>query len=127
MAFISTPGKEEVNHRKTTGVEGEASCKSMLQVVEGDVVAVEADFSLIDGEEEAGGEFAQGLLEGPTEEQKVGGSKAVVGIASQDRLSVQVGAADGGVEVERDNATGVRDGACHQEANIDGAFEILRK
>ena len=68
----------------------------------------------------------QGVLEGFAEEQEVGGAEAVVRVAGEDGLAVEVGAADGGIEVKGYDIPGIGDGASHKQADTDRAFKILR-
>lgn len=127
VAFAASPGEEKIDDGEAAGVDGDACGKGVAEVVEGDVVAVHAYLGFVDGEEKARGEFAQRVLEGFAQEEKVGCAEAVVGVAGEDGLAIEVGAADGGIEVEGDHASGVGDGAGHEEADGDGTFEVLSK
>ncbi len=127
VTFVASPGEEEIDDGKASGVDGETCGEGVTEVVEGDVAAVHSYLGFIDGEEEASGEFAEGVFEGFAEEQKVRSTETVVRVTRQDGLTIEVGAADGGIVVEGNDAACVGYGAGHQETNADGAFEVLRE
>ena len=53
MALVASPGEEKIDNREAAGVDGEACGEGVAKMVEGDVVAVHAHLSFIDGEEKA--------------------------------------------------------------------------
>ena len=53
MAFVASPGEEEIDDGEAAGVNGEACGEGVTEMVEGDVVAVHAHLGFVDGEEKA--------------------------------------------------------------------------
>ena len=118
-SFVASPGEEEIDDGDAAGVECEAGGVASGEVTEVDIVAAEARFGGIDGEEQAEWELAQGLLEGAAHEEQVGRSEAIVGIAWEHGLIVEVGAADGGIKVKGDSASGFGLGFYEEEPEGD--------
>src|SRR4051812_36558864 len=106
MAFIATPGEEQVDDRQTASMDRDATQEAVTQVAKIDVVAVEADLCFVDAKIETNRNFAQALLISAVDEQEVGSSEAIIRIAGEDGLTIDVRAADSGVQVERHNAAG---------------------
>jgi len=125
VAFVSAPGEEEIDNGKASGLDGEAGTVGVAEIVQVDVVALQADLSLVGGEGDADGEFAEGVLDAFAEEDEVGSAEAVVGIAGEHGVAVDVGAADGGGEIEGYNAAAVGEGFGDEGAEGDGALELL--
>jgi hypothetical protein len=123
-AFSAAPGVDEGEDGESSGVDGEAGAEAVAEVVDADVAAAESDFCFVGGEERADGEFAERVLDGATEEEQVGAAETVVGIAGQDGRAVEIGAANGGHEVEGDLASFPCEGLRDEGAEIDGAFEL---
>ncbi len=95
IAFIASPGEEQIEDRQSPGANGQSDAEGMTEVVEADVVAAQRDLAFVDGEESTDGKFPDGVFEGAAKEQKVGAAEPVVGIAGEHRAAVDVGAADG--------------------------------
>src|ERR1700755_2978998 len=94
-------------------------------MIDADVVPAQSDLASVDGEESANGKFADGVLKCAAEEQKIGSAEAIVGIAGQHRSAVDVGAADGGREVEGHNAAAPGDRLGQESAQFYLSFEFL--
>ena len=106
-------------------LDGEAGAVGVAEIVEVDVVAPQADLSLVGGEGDADGEFAERVLDAFAEEDEVGAAEAIVRIAGEHGGAVDVGAADGGGEIEGDHGAAVSERLGEEGAQGDGAFELL--
>jgi hypothetical protein len=97
----------------------------VAKVIEAHVVAGRGDLSFIDREECTDGKFSNGVFEGAAEEEEIRSSETVVGVAGEHRVAVDVGAADGGREVEGHDASAVCDRLGQEGAQVDRSFELL--
>ena len=78
----------------------------------------------VDGEIGAERNLGKSVFHSPAEKDEVRSAEAIVGIAGQDGLAVNVRAACGRVEVERDSVTRSRCGAGQENAKADGALVV---
>ena len=105
-------------------MDGEPNGIAVAKIGEIDVVAVETDLGFIDGEVCSQWEFGYGVFERLVQQDQIGSAEAVIGIAWEQRLAVDVRAADGRVEVEGHGAMRVGNRASHEQPDADGAFMI---
>src|ERR1700736_6132247 len=97
----------------------------MAEVIEADVVSAQGDLASVDGEEASEGKFSDGVFDAAAEEDEIGSAEAVVGIAGEHRVAVDVGAADGGREVEGHDASAIGNRFGEEGAQCDRSFEFL--
>src|SRR5690349_6987905 len=116
MAFIATPCKQEIDHRQSAGVDRDAGSEAVPKMAEVNIVASECDLCLVDAEEKTDRNFTEALLICAIDEQQVGSAEAVVRIAGQDGLAVDVGSADGGVEIKGHHTASAGNGLLNQES-----------
>jgi hypothetical protein len=118
-----TPREGERQSRQASGAQGKPDGIAVGKVVKIDVIALEGYLALVGGEGETD-RAPDGVFKGFTQEQSVGRAEAIVTVAREPGVAVDVGSAQSWLEVEGDDAAGRSGGLGDQEAQLDGAFAV---
>src|ERR1017187_6560361 len=103
-----------------------ADGERVSEVIDADVVAAQADLAFVDGEDGADGYLAERVFQRALKEQQVWTAEAIVRVAGEHGSAVDVGAADGGREVERHVAAAVGERFGQKSTQRDRSFELRR-
>src|SRR5665213_2958544 len=126
VALRAAPGEQERDHGKSAGMHRKTRAEGMTEMAETDVVAAQSDLAFVDCKQDADRKLPERVLYASAKEENVRAAEAVVGIAGEHCGSIDVGAADGGRKVERDDTAATRKRFRYEGSQGDGAFKLLR-
>src|SRR5690349_1810376 len=124
MAFGAAPGKHHLNHRESSGAQGESGRIAVPKVAEIQIAASDGDTTLVRHKFHAEG-TPDGVLKGLLEKEKVGCAITVILIAGQSEAAIDVLAAQSRLEIERNFGHRIH-GFRNHESQSDRAIQIAR-
>src|SRR5208283_2962848 len=121
--IVAAPREQEVHLRQAARADGDARRIAIVQVVEVHVAAGERHLALI-GNEVKSEWPPDGMLESLAYQKQVRGAEAIVRVARQETVAINVRAAQGRLEVERLHASTIGDGLRQHKTHADCALPI---
>jgi hypothetical protein len=122
--FIASPREEQVDNRQPSRVHRQPYGIAATEVAEVDVTARQRRLRGINAEIGAKRNLRKSVFHRPAEKHEVRSTEAVVRVAGKDRLAVNIRAACGWVEVERDSIARSRCRAGQEHAKTDRALVV---
>src|SRR6516225_6635088 len=99
MAFGAAPGEHHLNHRESSGAQGESGGVAVPKMAEIQIAASDGNAPLVRHKFHAEG-APDGVLKGFPEKEKVGCAITVILIAGQSETAIDVLAAESRLEIE---------------------------
>src|SRR5262249_9755765 len=127
-SFAAACRERQDDHRKPAGTKGQAGSDAVAEIsgITDILLTLERHLALLGRQPDADGPGPQRMLDALLEQEQMRTTEAVVVVAREQPLAVDVGAAERPLEVERDDAVRSDAGSRDQHTEADSASAVAR-